>query len=84
MWLKRDEIVSEKECFGVFRADNYPAKREVNPSVHCQCGSTSFDPRIHFHRRQSGRWKQMNNFPLLAILCMRLSMVLNGISPYIY
>ena len=30
-WLRRDEIDSKKECFGIFRADNNPAKWEVNP-----------------------------------------------------
>ena len=31
-WLRKDEIDSKKECFGIFRADNNPAKWEVNPS----------------------------------------------------
>ena len=33
-WLRRDEIDSKKECFGIFRADNNPAKWEVNQLIY--------------------------------------------------
>jgi hypothetical protein len=32
LWLKGGEMASKKERFGVFRADNNPAKWEVNLS----------------------------------------------------
>jgi len=33
VWLKGGEMASKKKHFGVFRADNNPAKREVNPGT---------------------------------------------------
>jgi len=37
VWLKGGEMASKKEHFGVFRADNNPAKREVNPASQLFC-----------------------------------------------
>ena len=63
-WLRRDEIDSKKECFGIFRADNNPAKWEVNRNVHTGKSTFPTQPKtisLHLLLIENFDWPLKNN-----------------------